>query len=96
MLAAVVISVLLLIGGIESNPGPSVDEKLDAIMLKLNLLESVEENVKVIKTQFDVIDAKVKVLESQITNMDSTIKNIEAKNSSLLKKLNLWKSRATT
>lgn len=90
VLCAAVIAILLIIGGVELNPGPTTttDEKLDAIMAKVEKLDSMEENVLMIKNQMSCVETKVNFLESKISDMEVTIESLSTANSDLIKQLN--------
>lgn len=87
LLCVSVLAVLLVIGGIETNPGPTTDEKLDAIMAKVNKLDSVEENVLLIKNQMSTMETKILLMQTKINDMETIIESLSSENSVLAQKI---------
>jgi septal ring factor EnvC (AmiA/AmiB activator) len=89
VLCAAVIVMLLVIGGVEMNPGPNTttDEKLDAIIAKVEKLDSMEENVLMIKNQMSSMESKVNSLETKILDMEATIDSLSTVNTELMQKV---------
>lgn len=72
------ILILLVIGGIEVNPGPNTDAgKLDAIIVQLQKLDSIQADIsefknvlKQLETKYDQLECKVKSLDDQVVFLE--------------------------
>jgi regulator of replication initiation timing len=72
------VSVLLVIGGVERNPGPPKSSKtIDDVLAKLERFETILSNISVIKESVTRIDSSISHLQQELSSLKDTCVKLE-------------------